>query len=568
MKTQRENSGPAPCERRVLSCAQTLVLLTLVLLSQPALLFAQPQSDAPPAVDNSPQAEPGEQPSQPPNLEPTPPATPPALPATPPALPATQPAPPSNTSELPWARKQNKTDALPATGITSARQLLINVDDSELSRLIDRQPLETDDEEILHKILYRWPAFHLDDVERFQKTDVTWQQLVDDPQAHRVEILRLTGRVKQVDKQQLLPETASRLEYNHYFRVELELDGAPNPVLVCSRIVPKAWKVGEPIDERVSCFGLFIKVGDSSGPAAQLVFAANRVAWHPDRVEPSLGITADHVLLGDLGMDIGLFDDVRNRTHGITANDRECFYQMLAVTGRSQKPDWESHAQQQIDLASVLNDPQVQQGKLMTVSGVARRITKIEVPDRDIQQRFGIDHYYQLDVFVALPRDLKGIRMVDARGDSAGVEFTNNFPVNICVLRLPESLAKRPKLSEGEFLSERIILPAAFFKLWAYKTEYVSQVDSEQYQFGPLLIGLEPELDTIDTGMNPYVGIAAGAVFLIALAAIWIGLWRYNRGDAKFDREVLKRQMGLESGQSLDEMGIESQDGPDFSKLD
>ncbi len=522
MMTRREVCQPVA--ERVMRYVVRLALLALLIASATQSLFAQPLDD--------------------------PPLT------------------PNGANELPWARNQNQRNVLPATRIASARQMLINVDNSELSRFIDRQPLATDDEETLYKILYRWPAFGQDDVERLQKTDVTWQELVDDPKAHRVEIFRLVGRVKQVDKQQLLPETASRLEYDHYYQVTFALEHAPNPVLICAREVPKAWKIGEPIDERASCFGLFIKVGDSSGPDPELVFAVQRVAWHPDHVDAELGVTADHVLLGDLGMDVGRFDEIRNRTHGIAAHDRECFYQLLATTGRANRQDWQSHTQRQIDLAAVLNDPQKQQGSLMMVRGVARRITKIEVPDRDIQERFGIDHYYQLDVFVALPPDMKGIRLVDAKGDSAGVEFTNNFPVNICVLQLPESLAKHSNRSEGEFLSERIVLPAVFFKLWAYKTEYVSRIDSEQFQFGPLLVGLEPDLDPIDTRMNPTIALAGGILFLVALAAIWIGLWRYNRSDTKFERDVLKRKFDVEPGKSLDQMGIESQDGPDFSKLD
>ncbi len=58
---------------------------------------------------------------------------------------------------------------------------------------------------------------------------------------------------------------------------------------------------------------MFLKVGPQRDGVASLLFAAPRMAWLPDRTEPEWGIGPDQVWLAGLGMDIGLFDQVRAR---------------------------------------------------------------------------------------------------------------------------------------------------------------------------------------------------------------------------------------------------------------
>ena len=101
---------------------------------------------------------------------------------------------------------------------------------------------------------------------------------------------------------------------------------------------------------------------------------AHRVAWMPDSVQPDAGITVDHVLLGDLGMDVGLLDEVRetNRRE-LESEDRECFYQMLAATGRDQSNSLYQRTQRPFDIEAALTRPEEQQGRLFLIKGTARR---------------------------------------------------------------------------------------------------------------------------------------------------------------------------------------------------
>jgi hypothetical protein len=463
--------------------------------------------------------------------------------------------------ELPWLKKKNGAFPLPAQRSMTARQLLINIDDSELARLQDGQPLNSDDEETITRILYRLPAFALDDVERLQQKDVSLGQLAAEPANHRVEIFRIAGRVQLAERVELLPEAAERLEYDHYFQVAVEPDDADFPVLVCARKIPGDWPTGRPLNQPASFFGLLLKVGDTSGPKPQLVFAANRVAWHPAKVDPNLNVSTDNVLLASAGFDVGLFDEVRRRNRKeIGGADRECFYQMLVAAGKLDQAEVRRQADGKFELAPLLQQPENQHGRLMSVFGNARRITKIVVEDRDIKDRFHIDHYYQIDVFVPLGDQV--VRLGKEPSDADGPIFTNSFPVTVCVLELPSGLTAEAELNES------VSIPAFFFKLWAYKSGYVSSFNKDQLQLSPMFIGSAAELVVQQRTSNPWIGLIAGLLFLAVLAGTWYGLWRYNRGDRQFERTTLKRQFELEKGKSLDEMGIESQDKPDFRGLD
>ena len=64
---------------------------------------------------------------------------------------------------------------------------------------------------------------------------------------------------------------------------------------------------------------------------------AQRVAWHPDRPDPRHGVGDSQLLLSKLGMDFGLFDEVRPY-NGSTTIEPECFYQLLSTLRRTSIP--------------------------------------------------------------------------------------------------------------------------------------------------------------------------------------------------------------------------------------
>ena len=92
-------------------------------------------------------------------------------------------------------------------------------------------------------------------------------------------------------------------------------------------------------------------------------------------------------------------------------------------------------AQKTLDLATLLNRPAAARGRLMEIRGTARRVQRIEVTDPNLCQRLGIDHYYQIDVFIPLGDQI--VRLGDGEPGRESPTFVHNFPVIVCTPNLP-----------------------------------------------------------------------------------------------------------------------------------
>ena len=390
----------------------------------------------------------------------------------------------------------------------SAAELLVffDIDDSMLRQFIDHRPLHEDESEALAHILFALPKLPPEEVVRWIKPQPDWQGLIEAPQDHRTEMFHLTGRVKRVEKVKLIPEVAERYEFGHYYLADVKLGADELSVVVCTRQIPQAWKLDAAIDETVGFDGMFLKLGD------QPIFAAKRLAWHPNKHDAAAGIGADQVFLGDLEMDVGLWDNVVDRS-GLGGGDREAFYQLLAAMGRTKPANLAEKSTTQFDFADLLRTPEKFHGRLLTIEGTARRAAKIIVSDEDIRQRFGIDHYYEVYVFVQLEK-----KIVFKKGDEQ-LEF-NAFPVACCVRQLP------PGMDEGDNIRQNVRVSGAFLKLWLYESPQMTQFDPRQMQPSPMLIGLEPELIPNSSPPNEYLGPIIGTLFVLSLLGVWMFVWR------------------------------------------
>jgi hypothetical protein len=448
---------------------------------------------------------------------------------------------------LPWERTAEEDAPRPAEiSGTVALLDLYGIDASQLASLRDGQPLGSDDEETLVKILYRLPVFPRDAEQRWCRDLPEPERLVDAPKTYRAEMFHVRGRATRVDLVQLLPEAAERFEFTTYYRVSLQMEGASHPVVVCARVVPEAWLSDDDLQEPCRFAGLFLKVGQASGDDhAELVFATNRVAWFPDQVDLERGVSADHVYLAGLGMDIGLFDEIRARNRKpLGMRDRDCFYELLAAVGRAEPQEFRGRADRRPNLERLLGSPELEHGRLQTVQGLARRVTRVVISDEVLVSRLGFDHYYQVDIFI--PLGDKIVRLGESTADKEAPTFTNTFPVTMCVRRLPSGLA------EGSDLRLDVRVPGVFFKLWSYHTEFVAAYDDRQMQVGPMMIGLEPMVVPAGRRSNPYIGLAAGLVAIAALGGIWYGLWRWNRSDRPVSFSVPRQTINPPSDDETD----------------
>lgn len=415
--------------------------------------------------------------------------------------------------------------------ISGPRELLdlLGVEESHFRALRDGRPVDIDERQHLLRFLYTVRRFEPRDNERWARPIADLLSAADTA-GMQGDLFHLTGKVTHVAVERPVPEVVERLEIEEYYRCTFERDDG-GTAIVYATTIPRAWPREKPFSERASVRSVFLK-WTATDPRSEPVFAAARIAWHPPTE------------LGDLGLDVGLFDDVQNGAD-LVSRDRECFYQLLAAAGRADHVELLHRAAHEpgkpdFSVVPLFNDAAKQHGKLVVLSGTAVRAVEVRVDDADVRERFGIDHYYQLDVIAP---------------DS------QNNPLVFCVRELPEGMPRGPDARAS------VRIAGFFFKTWSYRQQRLEEDQEPLRQLAPMLIGRAPVWFPPETrAPSVPAQIAAAALFLVALAGIWFAVWRAHRGDRKL-RARLKaaRQSGRDP--SLDSLGLETQDKPDFSGL-
>jgi hypothetical protein len=397
-----------------------------------------------------------------------------------------------------------------------------DIGESQFGNFFSGQPLGPAEEEVLSKILYRWPRLGQENVEAWRQKGVSWDQLVAQPVEHRGEIYHFRGRVTHAAKVMLAPELAERLEFDHYFMASVKIQDSPSVAVVYARFLPAAWKLDAEMDQPVSVDGLFLKVGDATAETPPLLFAAERIAWHPDKAHPEVHVGPDQVALAQAGVDWGLYEVVKAENgQGIAGPDREPFYQTLAVFV-GEKGAKLSAPTKPVDIPLLLQKSETLLGSRMKVSGIARRITKVTVAAEDIRKRFGIDHYYEIDISVPLAKPMKVAKSAE---DKDALLYANDFPVVLLVTRLPASLR------EGESLHHQIEADGTFYKLWTYQSSFASQKNKRQA--APLLMASEVRLVQ---KVDPLAGVGSAVVtaaMLLAGGVFLVIFWWFRLSDRK-----------------------------------
>jgi hypothetical protein len=430
---------------------------------------------------------------------------------------------------------------------------LYGIDASHFAKFTDGHPWQEQEDEILMKIFYRLPNLRPADLERWARP-LHPVKLAEEPDTHRGQVYRIEGRAVSVDVERPLPEMAERLGLDRYYRVELELPQG-HRADVFARDIPDAWTRSAELDEQAEALGFFLKVAGQTNQAAAPVFVAPRVAWYPN------------TLLGSLGMDVGLLDDVWQeeisggpdgtgkkidvRKLRLTGSDREAFYHMLAAVGRAEPGQLLREAQHRLaatgrksySVVPLFNQPKTQLGQLVVLSGNARRIIPVRVSDEDIAARLGIQRYYEIHLFTD-----------DSQGN----------PLVFCVRRLPLGLPT----GEGAGFGEYVTIAGFFFKTWAFQRSGQDSPGKVQWQLAPLLIGREPIWTPQELVVeNPTYGLIAGGLLFAAILGLAVLVWLYGRSDRNARRRTIEKQLAPESGVSLDQLDLKTHDGPDFSGL-
>jgi hypothetical protein len=361
--------------------------------------------------------------------------------------------------------------------------------------------------------------FSLLDMDRWKQAKLSPEVLQKDPAGERGALVAWTGTVTRVAHHALPAETAERFNLAGYYRCEMAIANSEARAVVYALAVPKDWLSAEKLNERASVSGIFVRLAEEETASAPVV-VARRVAWHPPTI------------LGDLDMDVGLFDELSPRSE-VAAEDRECFYQLLAAVGRAgtrQLSRAVAPEGRNAPVVPLFNNPNEQRGRLVELTGTARQAVLRRVEDRDIVARFGIDHYYEMEIFTE-----------DSQGN----------PLTFCVRDLPKGFP------QGDKITEPVRVAGFFLKRWGYRTAATDGAGGAAARhLAPLLIGREPvrlEPPEVDQRF-------ANGMFLILFVGLTVVLWlvvsRLSRSDAKFHKQ-LERRFIESPRESLDQIGRE-----------
>lgn len=306
--------------------------------------------------------------------------------------------------------------------------------------------------------------------------------------------------------------------------------GVPVDVLV--KRAPQSWPRWKAIEKPASACGLVL--GRSGGPRpaapgdgepwpaapAAMLLAANGISWHP--ATP----------LGELGMDYGLFEGVTDGTR-LEAGDSGAFFGLLEAVGRAEAGRIEAAAGKPADILAIIDPKQkwfaAHRGDPLSISGIARRATRIAVDEPFRRAQLGTDHYWELFVFVDTPL----LRVNDRDQD--------DYPIVCCVRTLPAGMPT------GDRISERVRVAGFALKRYGYALpDYdVSSSQGERRSRNkrletPLLVGREPVWlpnPSPATVAGPLVWVLTGITGLVGLLLAWT-MWWMRRDSRRAERRA------------------------------
>jgi hypothetical protein len=425
-----------------------------------------------------------------------------------------------------------------------------DISESFFAGFVDGEPLDAQQREKLLTLLDRMRRRGPWTLEKFEKSTREIALIGQNPSKFRGDVVAMSGLVSYVAREKLAPELREKFQIDAWYRCRVTTYLGTG-VTIYTLSVPQAWPLEGRIREFSHSLAMFIKVlpasaeqpapgsGERISGRSSLLFVAPRVAWYPQN------------LLGRLGMDFGLFDDVRDRG---PLEERECFYQMLSAVRRAEDGQVERAGRDAIaerrdflermarnphqlskdraaaqralergkddcdDIVPLFNDPAEQRGKLFLLWGEALRAIKIRVDDPDIVKRFGIDHYYEIEIITA---------------DS------QNNPIVCCVAKIP------PDMPLGESIHQSVRIAGFFLKSWAFDARKSAGSDSspgqeKRRQLAPLLIAKTVRVLKPPAPQPPSVILPACLVVLVVFGAAV--MWYVRRGD----RWALAKAAGFE----------------------
>ena len=379
--------------------------------------------------------------------------------------------------------------------------------------------------------------FDLVDVERWRKP---WPPTID--VASMASLLQVDGVVEfiepiktpvggivyraaiQLDSPASSPRTPARTPAPEPSNVDLS-----RTVSVWSKQIPAAWKssMNKAVRITAACDALLIN-------AESPTLVTSRFKWFPQEGNSGPATEPHLTEAAKIGIDVSRFVEIE---HGkkVSSSDRECFYQMLSRSDRIKSTGVSdldtSSDSDSFDIVEFLQNPAGQTGRVYRLNGIARRAIRIPVRDLDVQTRFGIDHYYELDVFVPM----KSVLILQDEKTGENVRY-DKYPMTFCVRELPVGFP------EGPVITQAVSIQAMYFKLWAYRNELLNHptnlVDgstgTNRRQQSPLFMAHSPTMrisPNLASSAWDFTAQLFGLAFAVAVVVVATILYRNSRRD-------------------------------------
>lgn len=326
---------------------------------------------------------------------------------------------------------------------------------------------------------------------------VYWSRWSKLPQAvGGVDVRHWQGRLKSSRYVECSQEETAKLGLPGYYEIQCALDDGQTARIFSLEASP-AWKdpAQAAVGDRIGAIAVTLH---AAADPPVLVLACARIAWYPDTP------------LGNLGVDAGPLHAVSDRTR-LSHDDIEAFYSTLAAAERLADETLTPTSGPATAVAPLFNEPAKQRGKQVVIEGNARRAVKINLADETLVERFGLDHYFELEVFT---------------------DDSQSSPLVACVRQLPADFPL------GDAIYERVRVGGFFFKVWAYELNLpgeqppTAKPAKKRYQLAPLILGkgvLRLPRPSVMTATG--AGAISAALFAAALLIACLWLWRQHRDD-------------------------------------
>lgn len=384
-----------------------------------------------------------------------------------------------------------------------------------------KDDLELDIEaKIIPRMLYRLRKASPSTLQRFVdfSKDKTWNDVFENTFDHRFWLFEFNASLQKIEKINLdASDTPDSIKY--FYRchcVATDENGALRRCIVLTRTLPRALRDKSVVDEPIRFSGLLYcrvtqdaKNENQNDPLA--VFIADRLSWFPEQTDVA---SASSVALSRRGFDVGQLDRVgASNGRPLGRSDREAFYQLLTST--TNQPESDSDAQSvAVPLESIISKSGEHIGARVKIQAHCRQCTRVEIQDPDIQQRYGIDHYFQLVLF---PNFDQKIVLTEKQNGQLAQVTVDRYPVTVCCARLPENLTPQ------DVRKSLVSIDGTFFRIWKFQSE-LNRRSNVTGTISPLIIADQPLLKQPPFWLNDLV------TWVLWLgAAMIIGLYFYYR---------------------------------------